>query len=203
MTTRTCSRGLLVAALLVSVGTAFANNVSYVFNLTWQSGALFGTESQGSLSFDDSIALPNAQYLGPDSLTSFGFVAGERIYDLIDVKTGFLFFDSNSDLRLLGVGTDCGPGFCNVSPANAATFYIVYDSQSQLDRFFAVAGGGSDQSYGVGVLQIAPVPEPSSLIILLAGAGLLAVRRQATSNLRVAHASEEDGHLRGALRAAH
>jgi PEP-CTERM motif len=179
MNTRTCSRGLLLAALLASVGTAFANNVSYVFNLTWQSGALFGTESQGNLSFDDSIALPNAQYLDPDSLTSFSFFAGERIYDLSDVETGFLFFDSNSDLRLLGVGTDCGPGFCALSQTNAATFYIVYDSQSRLDRFFAVAGVGSDQSYGVGVLQIAPVPEPSSLVLLLAGAGLLAARRQA------------------------
>ena len=190
MTTRTFRSGLLLAGLLLAAGTACANNVAYVFTLNWQSGALLGSESQGSLSFDESIALPDAQYLGPNGLNSFSLSVGNRIYGLIDVTTGFLFFDANSDLRLLGVGTNCGPGFCEASSTNASSLYIVYDSQSQLDRFFAVAGPpNSDQSYGVGVFQLAPVPEPSSLMIMLAGAGVLALRRRTKSNPSIARGS--------------
>ena len=202
MTTRTFSLGVLLSGLLLAAGTVFANNVAYVFTLNWQSGALFGSESQGSLSFDESIALPNAQYLGPNSLNSFSLSAGNRIYGLTDVTTGFLSFDANSDLRLLGVGTNCGPGFCEASPTNAASLYIVYDSQSQLDRFFAVAGPpNSDQSYAVGVLQLAPVPEPSSLMFMLAGVGLLSLRRRATPNPSIERTSS--GRLRLPTAAAH
>jgi hypothetical protein len=137
---------------------------------------------RGSLAFDDALALPNAQYSGPDVLSAFSLTIGSTFYGLASVSTGFLWFDANSDLRLLGVGTDCGPGFCNVSPTDPNTFYLVYDPQSQLDRFYAVAGPpNADQSYAVGTFQVVAVPEPSALVLLLAGGGLLAWRRKAAT----------------------
>ena len=186
MTPRT-HRSLLLAALLLAVtGCAFASNVAFVFTLNWQRGPLLGSTSQGTLSFDESLVAPNAQYLGTVDLGSFNLNVGSRSYGLADVTTGFLSFDANSDLRLLGVGTDCGVGSCEASQ-DPASFYIVYDSQSQLDRFYAVAGPpNSGQSYGVGNLLLAPVPEPSSLVILLSGMGLLALRRRSMPNPSIA-----------------
>ena len=180
--TRFLGRAFLLAWLALTAGSAFADDETYVFILNWKSGSHAGTSSSGSLSFDDSLAMPNAQYSGPDVLRSFSLTIGSTFYGLASVTTGFLWFDANSDLRLLSVGTDCGPGFCVVSPTNPTTFYLVYDPQSQLDRFFAVAGPpDADQSYGVGNFQAALVPEPSSLLLLLAGGGLLAWRRRAAT----------------------
>jgi len=180
--TRFLGRAFLLAWLALAAGSAFADDEAYDFIVNWQSGSHAGTSSSGSLSFDDALAMPNAQYSGPDVLSSFSLTIGSTFYGLASVTTGFLWFDANSDLRFLSVGTDCGPGFCVVSPTNPTTFYLVYDPQSQLDRFFAVAGPpDADQSYGVGNFQAALVPEPSSHLLLLAGGGLLAWRRRAAT----------------------
>jgi hypothetical protein len=180
--TRFLGRALLLAWLALSAGSAFADDDTYAFTIHWQSGSLLGTSSTGSLSFDDSLAIANAVYVGPDVLRFFSLTIGSTFYGLASVTTGYLWFDASSDLRLLLVGTDCGPGFCSVSPTEPNTFYLTYDAQSQLDRFFAVTGPANvDQSHGVGSFQAAPVPEPSSLVLLLAGGGLLAWRRRATT----------------------
>ena len=79
------------------------------------------------------------------------------------------------------VGTDCGFEYCSVHPTEPDTFYLVYDSQSQLDPLFAVAGPPTaEQSYGVGSFQAAAIPEPSVLVLLLAGGGALVWRRRST-----------------------
>ena len=39
----------------------------------------------------------------------------------------------------------------------------------------------ADQSYGKGTLEVAAIPEPSTMALLLAGAGLLDWRRRAAS----------------------
>ena len=58
---------------------------------------------------------------------------------------------------------------------------MVYDSQSQLDRFAGYYWPlDADQSYGAGTFAVAAIPEPSSMALLLGGGGLLAWRRRAT-----------------------
>lgn len=93
-----------------------------------------------------------------------------RTYGVLDVDVGFLQFDVSRQLRLLGVGDDCGPGFCRSNPGHTDSFYIVYDSQSRLDRFFGVAGDSTfATSYGPGMMLLAPVPEPGQFSLLLGG----------------------------------
>ena len=105
MLTRLLRRALLFASLTLAAGFAFADDVDYVFILHWQSGPLVGTSSSGSLSFDESLAAPNAEYFGTASLSAFGLTVGSTFYSLADIEVGFLTFDANADLRLLGVGT--------------------------------------------------------------------------------------------------
>lgn len=93
-----------------------------------------------------------------------------RTYGVLDVDVGFLQLDVSRQLRLLGVGDDCGPGFCRSNPGHTDSFYIVYDSQSRLDRFFGVAGDSTfATSYGPGMMLLAPVPEPGQFSLLLGG----------------------------------
>jgi hypothetical protein len=177
--TRFLGRAFFLACLAMSAGSAFADDETYIFTINWQSGSLMGSSSSGSLSFDDALAVPDATYTGAGILSSFSLTIGSTFYGLANVTTGFLWFDANADLRLLSVGTDCGPGFCSVNPTEPNTFYLVYDPQSQLDRFYAVSGPpNAEQSYGVGDFQAAAVPEPSALLLLAAGGGLLAWRRR-------------------------
>ena len=107
---------LLSASLALAAGSASARDIDYVFTLDWQSGPQTGMSSSGSLSFDESLAAPNAEYFST-SLSAFSLVVGSTSYGLADVGVGFLTFDANADLRLLGVGTSCGPGFCSIGPA--------------------------------------------------------------------------------------
>ena len=178
--TRLLGRAFLLACLALSAGSVLADDRTYVFTINWQSGSLLGSSSTGSLSFDESLAMANNQYVGPDVLSAFSLTIGSTFYGLASVSTGLLWFDANADVRLLMVGTDCGFGYCSVHPTEPDTFYLVYDAQSQLDPFFAVAGPpNAEQSYGVGSFHAAAIPEPSVLVLLLAGGGLLAWRRRA------------------------
>ena len=89
---------------------------------------------------------------------------------------GFLHFDGNQQLRLLGLGTNCGAGQCTSNPGHTDSFYVVYDSQSQLDRFFGVAGDSTfATSYGPGTMHLAPVPKPGQFTLLLGGLACVGV----------------------------
>jgi PEP-CTERM motif len=180
MLTRFLGRALLLVSLTFAAGSALADDVDYDFVLNWQTGPLTGTTSIGSFAFDSSLAVPNAVYLGTASLTAFSLSVGSTVYDLADVSIGYLFFDANADLRLLGLGTDCSPGSCGLLPHDPPNFFLGYDPQSQLDKFFAVISpADAEQSYATGTLQLAaPIPEPSTMALLLAGGGLLAWRRR-------------------------
>lgn len=68
MRTRTLCRSLGLATLLTAIASsALAGSVAFVFTLDWQSGPLLGSSSRGSLSFDESLVAPNAQYSGTSS----------------------------------------------------------------------------------------------------------------------------------------
>jgi len=181
MLARCLRRVLLAVSLALGAGGAFADDdVDYLFTLNWLSGPLTGTSSSGSLSFSRSLIAPNAEYLGTASLSAFSLDVGGTFYGLSDIEVGFLTFDANADLRLLGVGTSCDPGSCGISPGDPPGFLMVYDSQSQLDHFFGVYWpANADQSSGSGTFAVAAVPEPSALAMLLAGGALLAWRRRA------------------------
>lgn len=155
-------RSILLAASLVLalVPSASAKELIYLISVSWTSGPLMGVKSRGYVSFDDSLAVSNAQYTAPNLLSRLAFKVGNVRYGLSNVTSGFLSFDSARQLRLLSFGTSCGPGYCGSSD-NVNSLYFVYDSQSQLDRFFAVYGPAVEgkQSYGSGTLQlITPTP---------------------------------------------
>lgn len=178
MLIRILGRALLSIALGLAAASASASDTQYAFTLNWQSGPLSGSSSSGSLSFDESLAAPNAEYLGTASLSGFSLVVDGISYGLADVGLGFLTFDANADLRLLGVGNGCGPGFCSINPGDPPGFMMIYDSQSQLDRLSAYFWPqDADQSSGNGTFEVAAIPEPSTMALLLAGGGLLAWRR--------------------------
>lgn len=171
-----------VSTLLFGLFTAAqAQTTAYSFEVDWTTGELAGTSSAGTLSFANALAIPNAQYFQPNALSSFGFTLRGSFYDLSAVETGFLTFDADGQLRLLGVGTNCNPGSCSSVPGDINSFYLVYDSQSGLDKFYGVAGdSGYATSYGPGTLQVSPVPEPSTVALLTAGLvlGGLSIRRR-------------------------
>lgn len=168
-------RPLLAFLLSVCLATpAFAGHLDYTFDLRWKGGSLDGTTSTGTLAFDSSLAVPNAEYFGADVLTRFDARVGSTVLDTSSVTVGFLTFDAYGDLRLLGVGTDCLPGGCSSTFRLPVSFYMVFDSQSELDRFFAVGGPPNmTQSLGVGELRMVPVPEPTTASLF--GLGVIAI----------------------------
>ena len=176
MSTNTSRLAAAVATSIVLLSAAHATTTKYDYSVNWSTGELAGTTSQGWFAFDSSLALPNAEYFEPNVLSDFGFTLRGTFHDLSSVQTGFLTFDAQGQLRLIGVGTKCGQGYCASDPGNTNSFYLVYNSQSQLDKFFGVAGdSGWATSYGPGTLELAAVPEPSTLAFLLAGLGLVGV----------------------------
>lgn len=176
----------IVLFVMLAVGLSAGANArlqQYEFTMDWQSGPLAGQTSAGSLSFEESLAIPNAEYSQPNLLSSFDATVGTRTYGLSDVTVGFLSFDQTGELRLLGVGTDCEPNSCRSSPFQSDSFYLVYDSQSQLGNFFAVAGPpDATQSQAVGVFVQSPVPEPNALAMLCIGLVALALRRKTAAS---------------------
>lgn len=153
---RSLVAAVLMAAVLVPA--ASAREIFYAISIDWTSGPLKGTSSRGLVSFDSALALPGAEYTAPNLISRFVFRVGPLRYALSSVRTGYLSFDPTAQLRLFIFGTSCSPGGCSSQPGDPASLYFVYDSESQLDRFFAVQGPPEEglQSYGVGSLRLIP-----------------------------------------------
>ena len=97
--TRLLGRAFLLACLALSAGSVLADDRTYVFTINRQSGSLLGSSSTGSLSFDESLAMANNQYVGPDVLSAFSLTIGSTFYGLASVSTGLLWFDAHGDLN--------------------------------------------------------------------------------------------------------
>lgn len=151
-------RGIFVALSLAVALVPFASarEVFYAISIDWTSGPLGGSKSRGLVSFDDALALPGAEYTASNLISRFHFRVGHQRYNLSSVVSGYLSFDATAQLRLFLFGTSCGPGYCSSQPGDPNSLYFVYDSESQLDRFFAVQGPPEEglQSYGVGTLRL-------------------------------------------------
>jgi hypothetical protein len=181
MTMTSNATRLIVAALLTS-GLACANAAStrYDFSIDWTQGSLIGTTSTGSLSFDSSLALPNASYKTPNTLLSFELNLRGQTHTLSEVTVGYLAFDSLGDLRMLGVGTDCKPGICYSYSGNEKSFSISYDSSLNNNKFFAYNGdAGGLLAFGSGAFSTtSSVPEANTLLMTAVGLafGFMALR---------------------------
>lgn len=151
-------RHVLTAVLLACALTpaASAKELLYRISITWKSGPLAGKTSSGHVSYDDSLALPGAQYTSQNVIGRLSFNIGRLRYDTSNTLSGFLSFEPNRALRMFMFGTGCYPGGCTAQAGNPNSLYFVYDSQSQLDKFSAVQGPPVEglQSYGVGTLTL-------------------------------------------------
>ena len=180
----------LIAAAIVafaSTSSAYAVETKYEITVNWSFGQLAGTSSHGWLSFDSSLATPNASYTQPDILSGFGFSLRGREYGLNDVRVGAMAFDSNAELHALSVGTDCVPGACyaNAWTGNTNTFYVLYDSENTSAPLFGIAVDAPlVVSGGAGSLQLAAVPEPSTIALMLSGIALIGVASNRRRGIR-------------------
>lgn len=159
----------LAALLALALPAAQAATQFYSFSGTLESGALLGTSYQGQFSFDDAgLSLNGEQYLGVDSL-AMSFLGSQWGLELADAGavTEVKFVDGtfaglSYNATLGGTGFSTIPGSFDATDAFAAYTTTL----------------GND---GTGTMIYAPVPEPESYAMLLAGLafmGVIARRRK-------------------------
>lgn len=151
----------LAALLLLALPASQAATQSYFFNGTLESGALMGNSYQGQFSFDDaSLTLTGEEYLGVDSL-AMSFLGSQWSLALADagavtevkfVDGAFAGLSYNATLGDTGFSTI--PGSFDATDA-----FVAYTTTL-----------GND---GTGNLIYAPVPEPESYAMLVAGLALM------------------------------
>ena len=147
----------LAALLALALPAAQAAPQSYAFSGTLESGALIGNSYQGQFSFDDaSLTLTGEEYLGVNSL-SMSFLGSQWGLGLADAGavTEVKFVDGafaglSYNATLGGTGFSTIPGSFDATDA-----FVAYTTTL-----------GND---GTGNLIYAPVPEPESYAMLLAG----------------------------------
>ena len=159
----------LAAVLMAGFPAAQAATQMYSFNGTLESGALLGESFSGQFSFDDAaLTLSGEEYLNVDRLgMSFlganwglGQVDTGAVTEVKFVDGVFAGLSYNATLGTTGFSTI--PGSFNASDA-----FVAYTTTL-----------GND---GTANVIFAPVPEPSSYAMLLAGMaimGVIARRRQ-------------------------
>lgn len=100
-----------LAAALVFAPTAQASIIRYNFTVDVTSGPLAGEVHHGSLSFDSSLAVPDALYGWPDPepplLSAFDFTFNGTTYTAATANTGMLGFDTDGSLAFFMVGNHC------------------------------------------------------------------------------------------------
>jgi hypothetical protein len=165
-------RSTLLAALLVAALPAQAALQSYNFSGTLDSGLSIGQSYSGNFSFDDS-ALSNIgqEYLGASSF-SISFLGNTYTMAQQAAPTEVSFLDGT----FLGASyayDTAYPMFSLIAGfGTGESWDVPYLAYSQMGTNGVVDGAGS--------LVYAPVPEPETYALMLAGLGLLglAARRR-------------------------
>lgn len=151
----------LAALLLVSVSAAQAAIQTYSFNGALESGALIGESYLGQFSFDDAtLTLTGEEYLGVNSLNmsflgsnwGLGQLEPGAVAEVRFVDGSFTGLSYSASLN--GVGFSTIPGLVDGSDA-----FVAYSPATGLE--------------GTGTLTLAPVPEPTTYAMLLAGLALM------------------------------
>jgi hypothetical protein len=165
-------RNTLLAALLIAALPAQAALQSYSFSGTLDSGLSIGQNFSGNFSFDDSsLSSSGLQYLGANSF-SISFLGNTYSMAQQAAPTEISFIDGS----FLGVSYAYNAAFpmfsLIASGGTGESWDVPYLAYSQLGTSGVVDGAGS--------IVYAPVPEPETYAMMLAGLGLLglAARRR-------------------------
>ena len=154
------------AALLIAP--ALSSAASYTFNGTVDDGPLLGQAFAGSFEFDASSVTPLGEAL--PALTSFSMQLFGQTYTLATADApafavffegsflGLSYLDADAADRLLRPAVALIPGFVNLGEA-----YLGYDQSN--DPGAALANFGS--------FNVAVVPEPAAMLLMLAGLGVV------------------------------
>jgi hypothetical protein len=184
MTSTRILRGLAFAAAVCVSTLSSAIPLQYDFSLAWYEGALTGTRSEGRFAFDSSVVQPGDQY-GLDFLEDFDLTLRGIRFDETSIMSLMLGFDADGQLAKFAMGTDCMVdtselrySSCTVS-TDLDSFAMGYNPE-----IGSVAGVGDGlvpcnrncvSLADIAFAPAAPVPEPSSWMMLCVGLGLLAL----------------------------
>ena len=160
---RAVGAAAVTVMLMASMPSAHAVEQTWSFSGTLDSGSYAGQSYSGQFSFDDSIGT------GYADLNSFSMIFLGTSFNLANALAGSAAA-SLADGALLGVSYSfegSALGFSLVEGfSNASESFLAYDVLSN--------GLVVDGMSGAGSVIYAPVPEPQSYAMLLAGLGLLA-----------------------------
>lgn len=178
--TRAVSRALL---LLSACSAAQAVPVAYGSSITWQTGLLAGTVSQGSFAYDSTLAATSATVWGPGMLTRLDFTLRGTTYDAMTANTGVVMFDAQGGLAAITFGSHCESVSCSVSAGKEDEWWFNWQATAGRAAFTGDAPGGLSTSHDLNLAPLASVPEPAGWVLMAAGLAALAgaIRRRTGS----------------------
>lgn len=182
----------VVSALLFVLAANAAQAAPATFNLEW-SGTSYGNTASaiGFITFDDAVLVSGAAFNLNSSwaavldlgITISGAGAGNGSFGLSDF--GSMYFNSPSGLdftrELIGQTLSNGSTFgtSDMSNPEIGGDFNLFGSSSSAPNgtwYFQLTPSGTSES--MLLTSMAPVPEPTTYAMLIAGLGLLAVRRR-------------------------